>query len=82
MNERKAAEWAYYAVRRSMTRSDVAEPLDVVRVAQLLMLDLQDLVDDHSKVALDTGASFGDVGRALGVTRQAARKRYGHLSVA
>ncbi|HVV11362.1 TetR family transcriptional regulator [Amycolatopsis sp.] len=33
-------------------------------------------VDDAARAALAAGASYGDVGRLLGITRQAARKRW------
>ncbi|MGW1738395.1 TetR/AcrR family transcriptional regulator [Nocardia sp. NPDC001965] len=33
-------------------------------------------VDEHARAALASGASYGEVGRLLGISRQAARKRW------
>lgn len=33
-------------------------------------------VDDHARAARAAGATYGDIGRAIGISRQAARKRW------
>lgn len=35
--------------------------------------------DRHGSMAVEEGESYADVARALRITRQGARKRYGHL---
>lgn len=38
-------------------------------------------IDQDAADVLEDGASFADVGRAVGMTRHGVRKRYGHLEV-
>lgn len=35
--------------------------------------------DRHAAAALDEGESYAEVARGAGITREGARKRYGHL---
>ncbi|WP_269821849.1 TetR/AcrR family transcriptional regulator [Nocardia asteroides] len=58
-----------------------AEPesaLDALVEAEAERRSAAERVDERARAALAAGASYGDIGRALGMSRQAARKRWPH----
>jgi hypothetical protein len=71
-----AVDFAHLAVLRSLLRSQVTEPLDRCEVLRLLVERLVLLRDEEAVAARDCGSTYAAVGRALGVTRQAARAKF------
>lgn len=55
------------------------EPLDALRELVALRAELDAFELEKVRRALESGASFGAVARAVGITRQAAHRRYRHL---
>ena len=55
------------------------DPTDLRRIGRALrsIADDQREVDDAVAAARENGRSWGDIGLVLGVSRQAARERYG-----
>jgi transposase-like protein len=63
-------------LERVLTASD---PLRSLRELGALRAELDTFERDQVRRALESGASFAAVARALGITRQAAHRRYRHL---
>ena len=80
MDQPKTVEWAIVEVRRaalrSLGRSDVTDPLARAAVLAAAARTLGEMADREADVAVRTGASYGAAGRALGISRQALRRRY------
>jgi transposase-like protein len=55
------------------------DPLRALRELSALRAELDTFERDQVRRALESGASFAAVARALGITRQAAHRRYRHL---
>jgi hypothetical protein len=53
-----------------------AGALELLRVYALMVDVLEDRIDQTVELALDYGASFGDIGSARGISRQAVRQRW------
>ena len=53
-----------------------AGALELLRVYALMADALEGRIDRTVELALDYGASFGDIGSARGISRQAARQRW------
>lgn len=83
MDTLKATDWLEYELghraMRSLWRSDVTDPLAQAQVLAVVSRRLDELADAKARVAVVAGESYSAVGLALGVSRQAARKRYGNL---
>ena len=80
MDERKALEWLEYEAghraMRSLWRSGVTDPLAQAALLTAVARRFEELADAKARVALSAGESYGAIGRALGISRQGARKRY------
>ena len=80
MDERKALEWLEYEAghraMRSLWRSGVTDPLEQAAALAVIARRFEQLADAKARVARSAGESYGAIGRALGISRQAARKRY------
>jgi transposase-like protein len=63
-------------LERTLTALD---PLRSLRELGALRAELDAFERDQVRRALESGASFAAVARALGITRQAAHRRYRHL---
>jgi transposase-like protein len=63
-------------LERMLTAPD---PLRSLRELSALRAELDTFERDQVRRALESGASFAAVARALGITRQAAHRRYRHL---
>lgn len=57
--------------------ADVTTPLERAEVINELIHRLEDERDSCAKVAIQTGDTIAAVGRAVGISRQAAHRRYG-----
>ena len=55
------------------------DPLRALRELNALRAELDAFERDQVRRALESGASFAAVARALGITRQAAHRRYRHV---
>ena len=77
MDSWRAADRVELAVRRALIGCDVVEVLDRAAVLAELVRRLERLRDQSVADALDAGDSYAAAARALGVTRQAVRKKYG-----
>jgi hypothetical protein len=76
MNYYAASDRLELNVLRALLQCDVAEPADRVRVLAELQRRLDRHIDTSALVAVSTGTSYAELGRALGgLSRQAARKR-------
>ena len=73
MIQHPATDRVVLALQRTL---GATEPLDALRA----LVDLRAQIDayEYARVrqALDDGLSFGEIGRALGISRQAAHRRY------
>jgi transposase-like protein len=56
------------------------DPVRALRELRVLRAELDALERERVRAALDSGASFAAVARGLGITRQAAHRRYRHLT--
>jgi hypothetical protein len=61
------------ALQRTLSSRD---PLAALQSLTELREELTTFERHQAKKALDTGSSFGSIGRALGISRQAAHRRY------
>jgi hypothetical protein len=59
-----------------MTRDQFADTLIAIGKAEVKRQKAQDGVDEAVQKARDAGASWGQIGGQLGISRQAAYKRY------
>ena len=82
MEHYRAADRVQLAVRRALTAADVVEPLDRAAVLNLLITRLEEERRSAADLAVHTGESYAAVGRALGISRQAARQRHPGQSIA
>jgi len=64
-------------LERTLTASD---PVRALRELRALRAELDAFERERVRVALESGESFAAVARALGITRQAAHRRYRHLT--
>ena len=64
-------------LERTLTASD---PVHALRELRVLRAELDALEVDRVRAALESGSSFAAVARGLGITRQAAHRRYRHLT--
>ena len=71
-------EMARLGISRHLRRAG-ASHLERAEVRTMLVELLDHERDRDARLAVDDGESFAAIGRALGITRQAAFKRYGHL---
>src|SRR4051794_21479314 len=60
--------------------SRAADPCTALRALRTLRREVDDFERDQVARALAAGRSFADVANALGVSRQAAHRRYRHLA--
>ena len=78
MDVHRIADRPELAVPRAIIASEVASPLERAEVLNLLAERFSHRRDsDLRRARADDGASYGQIGRILGMTRQAARRRYG-----
>lgn len=78
MDRYLAADRAELAVTRQLIGCDLASPLERAAALQLLIERLTARRDRDLQAARDHDAvSYGQIGRVLGISRQAARRRYG-----
>jgi transposase-like protein len=56
------------------------DPLRALHELRVLRTELDALERERVRAALEAGASFAEVARGLGITRQAAHRRYRHLT--
>ena len=63
-------------MRRALTAHGVVEPLDRAAVVTELIGRLEAERERAAAVAADTGETYAAIGRAVGISRQAARRRY------
>ncbi|WP_067574833.1 TetR/AcrR family transcriptional regulator [Nocardia acidivorans] len=61
-------------------RPEPCSALDALARADIEQRAAAARVDEHARAALAAGAGYGDIGRALGISRQAARKRWPNQS--
>ena len=66
-------------LERMLTAPD---PVRALRELQALRVELDAFERDRVRAALESGASYADVARGLGVSRQAAHRRYRNLTAA
>ena len=64
-------------LERTLTASD---PVRALRELRVLRAELDALERARVRAALESGASFAAIARSLGITRQAAHRRYRHLT--
>lgn len=64
----------------SETRAKAIEPLDALAAIEHARWKLDQAQAEMVEAARSAGRSWGDVARALGISRQAARQRYGQPS--
>jgi len=76
MDTRRAADRVEHAVRRALTAADVVEPLERAAVLTELIGRLSSERERAAGLAAETGETFAAIGRAVGMSRQAARRRY------
>jgi uncharacterized membrane protein YqiK len=88
LHERQRAEQretvsqqAVLAVVRLVIRSGVGQ-LDAAAACTAAAVELDRIADAHARAAVAEGESYAAVARAVGVSRQAATKRYGRSSSA
>lgn len=74
MDRAAATDRALLAVVRALLIADVANPLDRLAVLHGLRERLSELMERDRALAREEGASYAALGRATGVTRQAARE--------
>jgi transposase-like protein len=60
--------------------ANAEDGLSALRKLTELLVETEELTEAHVHRALTSGRSFSDVARALGITRQAAHRRYRHLA--
>lgn len=70
-----ASDRCYLEVRRMLVRCDVLEPVDEVEVLTKLVTRLEARRDLRAKEAVEQGTSYAALGRAMGMSRQGARRR-------
>ena len=70
---RTVADHCVMVVMRSMNRAGVRDPLERCAVLGLVARVLEARCDHSARVAVHTCTSFAAIGRALGMSRQAAR---------
>lgn len=73
----EVADGARRLIRAVARRAET--DLDALPLLAQLGADVDEAMARAVKGCRDFGWSWADVGRVLGVTRQAAQKRYGHL---
>lgn len=66
-------------LERMLTAPD---PVRALRELQVLRGELDAFERDRVRAALEAGASYAEIARGLGVTRQAAHRRYRNLTAA
>lgn len=77
MDAHRIADRAALAVTRVIIASEVASPLERAEVLHLLVERLSQRRDADLRLArVDDGVSYGQICRILGMTRQAARRRF------
>jgi transposase-like protein len=64
-------------LERTLTASD---PVRALRELRALRAELDAFERDRVRLALESGASFASIARGLGITRQAAHRRYRNLT--
>ena len=67
------------ALERALTAQ---EPISALRALNQLRTEIDTLERVHVARALQSGATFADIARPLGISRQAAHRRYRHLASA
>ncbi|WP_198318757.1 TetR/AcrR family transcriptional regulator [Pseudofrankia inefficax] len=60
---------------------EAGDPLDALARAEAERRRADAALDDAARAALARGATYGEVGRVLGMSRQAARQRWGRAAV-
>lgn len=68
-------------VARHMAEMKRASPVEAAAAWAQLAKDAASRADAEGAAAVSKGRSYAQVGQALGITRNGARKRYGHLEV-
>src|SRR4051794_517974 len=66
-------------LERTLTAPD---PVQALRELRALRAELDAFERERVRTALESGASFASIARGLGITRQAAHRRYRHLTEA
>ncbi len=81
-NERRETLWQVAAlhVTRHLIRAG-ASHLDAALTWAGLAAEASRRAEQHAAFAVSEGESYAEVARALGISRQAAARRYRHLSV-
>ncbi len=74
--KRQAEQLAREIANRVATGSHMNDSLDAVETLRSLIGELEDQIAGGIAVARAQGAEWHDIGRALGVSKQAAHKRY------
>jgi hypothetical protein len=73
----RATDWLRTWLPDTSRREDPCPAaLAGARSAETLKFAAAEIADGYARDALDAGASFEEVGRALSISRQAAAKRY------
>lgn len=78
--ERRSTLWQIAIVDtvRHLTRAGASQ-LDCASTWAQIAVEAAERADRHARFAVEEGETFAEVARAIGVTRQAASKRYRHL---
>jgi hypothetical protein len=81
--ERRESLWqiALLDVVRHLIRSGAGH-LDAAATWSALASEAARRADQHGAFAVEEGESYAEVGRALGISRQAVAKRYGRAGAA
>lgn len=76
MDEDDAADRVQLAALRAMWWTDTTDPLERAAVLTAVARRLDEMAERDAHAAIDAGETMGKVGRALGISRQAAWRRY------
>lgn len=75
MDHQRAADRVEHAVRRALTVADAVEPLERAAVLTELIGRLEGERERAAVLAASTGETYAVIGRAVGISRQADRRR-------
>jgi hypothetical protein len=74
MDRHAATDRVHLSVVRALIQADVCSPVDRLAVLRLVVERLAEQMERDRALARQEGVTYAAIGRALGVSRQAARE--------